>query len=141
MNSAVTTPKTDHQRAQEAEATFRLGPGLYLLGSLERGVTVYSQQVRAHNLVWALWELQPERRPKLGSVAVVGGGVAGLTVAACLLSLADEKYQRHPLRAIVGPVSNRTRLRRPLVTSTESSHIGWQKQPRAQCFFAGTELV
>ena len=49
MISVVTTPKTDQERAQEAEAAFRLGPGLYLLGSLERGVTVYSQQVRAHN--------------------------------------------------------------------------------------------
>ena len=90
MVSVVTTPKTDRERAQEAEATFRLGPGLHLLGSLERGVTVYSQQVRAHNLVWALWELQRNGGPKLGRVAVIGGGVAGLTVAACLLSLADD---------------------------------------------------
>jgi hypothetical protein len=44
------------ERAAGAEASFRAKPGLYLIGSLERGVTVYNQQLRAHNLAWALWE-------------------------------------------------------------------------------------
>jgi hypothetical protein len=73
--------------ARDVEATFRVVPGLYVIGSLERGVTIYSQQVRAHNLAWALWDLQNKGDRQIGNVAVVGGGIAGLTMAACLLSL------------------------------------------------------
>lgn len=72
-------------RASEIEAAYRLADGCYLLGSLERGVTVYNQQVRAHNLAWALWELRKSYPIK--NVAIVGGGIGGLTMAACLLSL------------------------------------------------------
>jgi hypothetical protein len=61
------------QRAQEIEAAFAAKAGLYLLGSLERGVTVYSQQVRAHNLVWALQLLSKEANLAVREVAVVGG--------------------------------------------------------------------
>lgn len=76
------------ERAKVVEASFRVKPGLYLIGSLERGVTVYNQQLRAHNLVWALWELHKEKTSniKTGKVAIVGGGIAGLTAAACFLS-------------------------------------------------------
>jgi hypothetical protein len=73
-------------RAAEIAATFRVCDGLYLIGSLERGVTVYSQQVRAHNLAWALWQLSRCGRLKVGQVAIVGGGIAGLTAASCILS-------------------------------------------------------
>lgn len=79
-----------YERAKVVEPTFRLQSGLYLIGSLERGVTVYNQQLRAHNLVWALWELSKRNEIKVGRVAVVGGGVAGLTAAACFLSLFEE---------------------------------------------------
>lgn len=75
----------DRRSAEAVEAAFRVIPGLYLLGSLERGVTVYNQQLRAHNLAWALWELHKDRRQQVSRVAVVGGGVAGLTTAACFL--------------------------------------------------------
>ena len=75
------------KRAQEIEAAFAVKAGLYLLGSLERGVTVYSQQVRAHNLVWALQVLSTEAGIAVQRVAVVGGGIGGLTATACLLSL------------------------------------------------------
>ena len=78
------------QRAIEGEATFRVVDGLYVIGSLERGVTVYKQQVRAHNLTWAIWELRSAQKlPALKNVAVVGGGIAGLTAAGCFLSLFD----------------------------------------------------
>jgi len=73
-------------RARGLEPTFRVKPGLYLLGSLERGVTVYSQQVRAHNLVWALWELSQSDGIEIKNVAVIGGGIGGLTATACLLA-------------------------------------------------------
>jgi hypothetical protein len=66
--------------------TYRLRDGLYVLGMTERGVTLYNQQVRAHNLIWALWELHHHGKRCLGKVAVVGGGAAGLTAAAALLS-------------------------------------------------------
>jgi tetratricopeptide (TPR) repeat protein len=55
-------------------------PGLFVLGSFERRVTIYSQQVRALNLVEALLSLHllgPDKH-----VAVIGAGVAGLTFAA-----------------------------------------------------------
>lgn len=55
-------------------------PGVHVLGCMERRVTVYSQQVRALNLVYALISegmLGAGRR-----VAVIGGGVAGVTFAA-----------------------------------------------------------
>lgn len=55
-------------------------PRVFVLGCFERRVTLYSQQVRALNLVDALF-----RSGELAagtSVAVVGAGVAGLTFAA-----------------------------------------------------------
>ncbi len=54
--------------------------GLYVLGCLERRVTLYSQQVRALNLIYALNHLQVISPG--GTLLIVGGGVAGLTAAA-----------------------------------------------------------
>jgi hypothetical protein len=71
--------RTDIERANEIESAYRVRDGLYLLGSLERGVTVYNQQVRAHNLVWALWELERRGGRRVGYVAVVGAGMSGLS--------------------------------------------------------------
>jgi hypothetical protein len=53
---------------------------LYVLGSYEGRVTIHSQQIRAFNLAYALGilgELGPSKR-----MAVVGGGIAGMTFAA-----------------------------------------------------------
>lgn len=75
------------KKADEIDAAYRVSDGCYLLGSLERGVTVYNQQVRAHNLAWALWERRGTN--PIGNIAIVGGGIAGLTVAACLLARFD----------------------------------------------------
>ncbi len=55
-------------------------PGVYLLGSYARYVTIYSQQIRALNLIDALCKTGQLQRGV--SVAVVGGGIAGLTAAA-----------------------------------------------------------
>lgn len=52
---------------------------VYVLGRLGLRVNVYSQQVRAINVAHVLAE---ELSPSDSSVAVVGGGVAGLTAAA-----------------------------------------------------------
>jgi HAD superfamily phosphoserine phosphatase-like hydrolase len=53
--------------------------GVYVLGSFARYATLYSQQVRALNLIYAL-----NKTKKLGvnkTVAIIGGGAAGLTAA------------------------------------------------------------
>jgi NADPH-dependent 2,4-dienoyl-CoA reductase/sulfur reductase-like enzyme len=59
--------------------------GLFILGSFAERVTVYSQQVRAINLVDALaglGRLTPATR-----VAVIGAGFGGLTASAALARL------------------------------------------------------
>jgi NADH dehydrogenase FAD-containing subunit len=55
---------------------------VFLLGCLEKRVTLYSQQVRAINLAAALID---EGRIKANSrVAIIGGGAAGITAAAAI---------------------------------------------------------
>src|SRR6266852_714846 len=54
--------------------------GIYVLGCFARYLTLYSQQVRALNLITAL--LQTKTLTARMSVAIVGGGAAGLTAAA-----------------------------------------------------------
>jgi hypothetical protein len=71
--------------------TFAVTPDVYAIGVRERGVTLYNQQVRAHNLVWALCELDKANIRKLGRIAVIGAGAAGLTTAAAFLSRVGEK--------------------------------------------------
>lgn len=70
------------------------GTRLYVVGAFDTGVTVYSQQMRALNLVWAgvrsgvipsLSEGQQAQPREEVSIAIVGAGFAGLTVAAALL--------------------------------------------------------
>jgi len=60
-------------------------PGLFVLGSFARRVTVYSQQVRALSMVDALAGMGYLH--KSSSVAVVGAGFAGLTTAAALAKM------------------------------------------------------
>jgi hypothetical protein len=60
--------------------------GVFVLGSFEKRVTVYSQQVRAINLIHAMRETG--ELPEQAEVAIVGAGVAGLTAAAALLETA-----------------------------------------------------
>lgn len=70
-------------------------PGVFVLGCFERRVTLYHQQTRALNLVYALHRLGylgslENENLEVGSpnskveIAVVGAGVAGLTAAAAL---------------------------------------------------------
>jgi hypothetical protein len=66
---------------------------IYYIGTFDAGVTVLSQQSRALNLVWASIQsglvscVIPDRpAPQSLSIAVVGGGFAGLTFAAGLIS-------------------------------------------------------
>jgi hypothetical protein len=60
-----------------------------VLGCFEQRVTVYSQQVRALNLVDAILS-EGLVRLNGGKVAIVGGGVAGMTAAVALAKAAPE---------------------------------------------------
>ena len=80
--------------AEDILANFAVpGRPLSLIGIFERGVTVYSQQIRALNLIWALVEkgrlvckLKPDAPDgPHASIAIIGGGFAGLTAAAALI--------------------------------------------------------
>ena len=55
---------------------------VYQIGCLEHRVTLYSQQVRALNLVFALFDLKKLERSS--RVVVVGAGAAGLTATVAL---------------------------------------------------------
>lgn len=61
-------------------AAVRGRPNLFVIGSFDRRITFYSQQVRALSLIHALKELgYLHANPR---IAVVGGGAAGVTAAA-----------------------------------------------------------
>jgi hypothetical protein len=64
------------------EASVPEHSSVFIVGHGASQVTVYSQQVRALNLVWAL---SHERSLEDASVVVVGGGIAGVTAAAAAM--------------------------------------------------------
>lgn len=82
--------------ASEALKSYRVdGPPLYLIGTFDTGVTVFSQQTRALNLAWAAIESDlvgtTPNDPSISAcrgykIAIVGAGFAGLSVAAGLIS-------------------------------------------------------
>ncbi|WP_321903925.1 ABC-three component system protein [Paraburkholderia tropica] len=65
-----------------AEALIPDTHSVFVLGSFEQRVTVFAQQVRALNLVDAI--LSRGLLQDTGSVAIVGGGAAGITAAVAL---------------------------------------------------------
>jgi hypothetical protein len=83
---------------------FRLSNNIYLLGSFEPSLTIYKQQVRALNLVWSMIEALPPA--KLGRVAVIGGGFAGLTAAAALLHKGVKNVTIFEKRATLCPLQD-----------------------------------
>lgn len=76
--TALNDPRHDVASASKVSDT----EPIYILGCLERRVTIYSQQVRAIELARSLLE-SGAVRPN-GRVAIVGAGIAGLTLAATL---------------------------------------------------------
>lgn len=88
-SDTISAQRTSRKRSpfKDIEATFEIAEGIYVIGSLETGVTVYSQQVRAHNLIWALATVGRIDSNAKTRIAIVGGGIAGLTASACALSL------------------------------------------------------
>lgn len=77
-------------------------PGVYILGAFEQRVTLYSQQVRALNLIYAL--LKSGTLAADGRVAVIGGGAGGLTVAAAAAAKGCEVFllesEKRPLHLL-----------------------------------------
>lgn len=75
---------------------------VFILGSLDRRVTIYAQQVRALNLIWALAQL--EKIEEDSKVAVVGGGVAGVMAACAAAKLGSNvrliEQQQYPLHVM-----------------------------------------
>lgn len=88
------------QAAEDLIKTFRVdGSSLYIIGTFDSGVTVFSQQTRALNLAWAAIEsdlipavsrIDPAKRSAGRKIAIVGAGFAGLSVAAGLLAKGAE---------------------------------------------------
>src|SRR5579871_6143146 len=65
-------------------------PRIFILGSLESRITLFSQQVRALNLIFALEQknliVHGANNETCNDLAVIGGGVGGLTVAAAAVN-------------------------------------------------------
>ncbi|WNG62044.1 hypothetical protein F0U59_50600 [Archangium gephyra] len=112
--------------------------GIYVLGCFEKRVTVFSQQVRALNLLSALRETG--KLPSGSSVAVIGGSVAGLTAAAaaarlgCTVTLLEKHETLLPILR-----GNKTRWLHPHIydwpregaedDEAELPLLGWRAAP------------
>jgi hypothetical protein len=95
MRTGILSPKQVLER-------FRIAPNVYLLGSFEMALTIYNQQARALNLAWSMVESKsPET---LQSVAIVGGGFAGLTAAAGLLHKGVKHVTVFERRSVLCPL-------------------------------------
>lgn len=90
MTNITSPPATEALKAYKVDGT-----ALYLVGTFDTGVTVFSQQTRALNLAWAAVEsglvpttsMEPtDITAPLFKIAIVGAGFAGLSVAAGLIS-------------------------------------------------------
>jgi tetratricopeptide (TPR) repeat protein len=118
--------------------------GPYALGCFGSQVTFYRQQCRAFNLIWALF--QTRRLEPGNSVAVVGGGLAGMTASAaaaskgCRVTMFEKTEQLMSLQR-----DNRTRYIHaglndwPLVTltdtiSTDLPFLNWYASDTATVF-------
>jgi tetratricopeptide (TPR) repeat protein len=72
---------------------------VYVLGCFEARVTLFSQQVRALNLIYSLFDLRKLSRNS--NLAIIGGGVSGITAAAgasflgCRVTLIEQKTILH----------------------------------------------
>src|SRR5262249_39707962 len=90
------------QQAEKILERMSIDDRVYLVGVFVRGVTVLKQQIRSLNLVWALNEtgqLLPT-----SSIAVIGGGFAGLTAAAALLTRGVRELYIFERRAVFCPL-------------------------------------
>jgi len=58
---------------------FRVDKNIFLLGQYEKRITIYSQQLRALNLIHAL--IETGEVDKTSKIGILGGGIGGLTLA------------------------------------------------------------
>lgn len=80
----VMSQKTDIQKLYLESATVSGRQRVFFIGPFGRRVSFASQQRRAFNVVWAVGQTgMLDGNPR---VAVVGGGIAGLTTSAALIS-------------------------------------------------------
>lgn len=84
-------------------------PNVFVLGSFSRRVTVYSQQLRALNLVDALCSTGRVR--KRTTVAVVGAGAGGLTAATALVRMGVKGVQLFEKEDALLPIQRHSRAR------------------------------
>jgi hypothetical protein len=82
---------------------------VFVLGSYAKAVTIYSQQVRALNLIDAL--VNEGRLTSASSVAVIGGGIAGLTAAAGAAVRGAHKVRVFERSSITMPLQRQSYLR------------------------------
>jgi FAD dependent oxidoreductase len=89
MNAALPSAGLDVSAWRQRLEAYQVKEGLplFVLGCFDRNVTVLSQQVRALNLTTALFEALaiPTSDEEQRSLAIVGAGFAGLTLAAALI--------------------------------------------------------
>src|ERR1700681_704023 len=83
---------------QQAEAVE--GSNRFFIAALDGGgITLYKQQVRALNLLFALQVQKRLERQKQPTIAVIGGGASGVTAAAAALVLGCRVhlFEKRPL--------------------------------------------
>lgn len=91
-------------------AAVRDRPNLFVIGSFDRRITFYSQQVRALSLIHALKELgYLHANPR---IAVVGGGAAGVTAAAAAALVTGSQVVLFESAATLLPLQSTTDRRR-----------------------------
>jgi hypothetical protein len=91
-------------------ASVRDRPNLFVIGSFDRRITFYSQQVRALSLVHALKELgYLQANPR---IAVIGGGAAGLAAAAAAALISESQVVLFETAGELLPLQSTTDRRR-----------------------------
>ena len=91
-------------------AVVRDRPNLFVIGSFDRRITFYSQQVRALSLVHALKELgYLHANPR---IAIVGGGAAGVTAAAAAALVTESQVVLFESADALLPLQSTTDRRR-----------------------------
>lgn len=85
-------------------------PNLFVIGSFDRRITFFSQQVRALSLIHALKELgYLHSNPR---IAVVGGGAAGVTATAAAALVTRSQVVLFEAADALMPLQVATNLRR-----------------------------
>ncbi|MFD1258573.1 hypothetical protein ACFQ3S_17335 [Mucilaginibacter terrae] len=73
------------EEAEEYLNLFRIDDQKYLVGIFQQGITVYKQQIRALNIFYSLVTTERIKYSPDFRIGIIGGGVAGLTIAAAAL--------------------------------------------------------